>query len=262
MLPVLRSHRKRFEPSPDSSLTFSSRTDARQPNFVDLWANPDAFTGPVASTGKWGGMESHVERLIASCGLAQFSYRTWPATEIMAPAAPAEPSPPTEVAHLLVVATPAPVAIGVNEAAVMEADVTMAGPSEPVAAKARAAAEAPAAARARTLLASLYSLIEKPPSHPAGSVAPGLQRANRPRGPLALPPPEGFEAPIHVGYHSPAKRVRDRRETAVGAIRPPAGGAPAPIAEAGPARRFALLDELLPVPPRHADRRAPPSSTP
>jgi hypothetical protein len=127
--------------------------------------------------------------------------------------------------------------------------------------KTAGASGAPAAPRARTLLASLYRLIETPPSQPAETATPGSQRTARVRGPLALPPPEGFEAPIHVGERPPARMLRERRDVSRGEQRPPPGGPPVAAVEAVPSRRFALLDELAPAPPRYTDRRAPPPST-
>jgi hypothetical protein len=191
-------------------------------------------------------MERHVERLIASCGLAQFSYRTWPGAEIAAPVAPravaaTEPASPTPTSSLHVVAAPPP----------EQAD---AAPVEPGPAN-----DAPAAARARTLLASLSRFIEDPQAIPPAASA--AQRPTRPRGPLSLPPAEGFEAPIHVGYRSP-KAFRDRRAPQASPGPDPAASTAGPAGKAGAetarTRRFALLDEMLPAPLRPVERRNPP----
>ncbi|MDP3416615.1 hypothetical protein [Falsiroseomonas sp.] len=207
-------------------------------------------------------MERHVERLVASCGLAQFSYRTWPSTEITVPEVLAEPVPSFVTPRVLDVAVLLPDGPGL---AVVEkpgpGTAGIVGTEAIADPKTAGAAGAPAAPRARSLLASLYRLIETPPMQPALTATPGSQRTARLRGPLALPPPEGFEAPIHVGERPPAKMLRDRRDVSLGAHRPPPGGPPAVAVEAVPARRFALLDELAPAPPRYTDRRAPPPST-
>ncbi|MGK7868058.1 hypothetical protein [Falsiroseomonas sp. E2-1-a20] len=184
-------------------------------------------------------MERHVERLLSSCNLIQFSYRTWPAPGILAPAAPlapTEPPPPAAASRLLVVAAPSA--------------------AEVVATATPVAAETPTAVRTRTLLESLSRLIEDP--QPAGPAGTPPQRTSRMRGPLALPPAEGFEAPIHVGYRPP-RTGRDRRAPAEGVPDRVAGAGPVGEPSAGPGatpgRRFALLEEMLPDPSRRPDRR-------
>jgi hypothetical protein len=197
-------------------------------------------------------MERHVERLIASCGLAHFSYRSWPSTEILPPAPVqaaevAEP-PALPAESLLVVAEAAPLPVATAEA-----------PPVP---------EAPGGARGRSLLASLSRLLDDAPPRVPLPAAPPLQRAARARGPLTLPSPEGFEAPIHVGYQQP-RSPHDRRQAALPSAEA-AGEAtdrsartarpafPTRVARAEPAapgRRFALLEEMLPGPFRRADRR-------
>ncbi|MGG5889718.1 hypothetical protein ACLF3G_21505 [Falsiroseomonas sp. HC035] len=189
---------------------------------------------------KWGSMERHVERLLSSCSLAQFSYRTWPAPGILAPSAPLAPAEPLPGAssRLLVVAAPS----GAEA-------VAAATPGPPP-------AETPSTARTRTLLASFSRLIEDP--QPAAPTGPAVQQSLRRRGPLALPPAEGFEAPIHVGYRPP-RTGRDRRAPADGVPDSIPGVRPAGKPDAGqgatPGRRFALLEEMLPDPSRRPDRR-------
>jgi hypothetical protein len=201
-------------------------------------------------------MERHVERLIASCGLAHFSYRSWPGAEILPPA-PVEvaepPAPPAE--SLLVVADAAPLPVPAAEAL-------------------PPAAEVPGGTRARSLLASLSRLLDDAPPRMRLPAAPPLQRAARVHGPLTLPSPEGFEAPIHVGYRQP-RSPHDRRQSGLPAAeaageashRPARTARPASptgIAAPDPAasgRRFALLEEMLPSPFRRADRRGTSSSS-
>lgn len=253
-------------------------------------------------------MENHVERLIASCGLVQFSYRTWPGTEILAPATPAEPLPsleligpeqpapqhsapeqrsplvPPETAAAGPRLVEAPVMVGPSMRPEMGPNIgpdmgAEMGPNiGPNIGPDMGAAVAPAATRARTLLASLSRLVEGPQAHaPAtsGWDVPGHrapppriippQRSAKPRGPLTLPPPEGFEAPVHVGYRPAPKAMRDRRDPTQPTMPMPMPRSGAPVGAgpvAAPGRRFALLDELLTAPLRRFERRPPPPSAP
>jgi hypothetical protein len=179
-------------------------------------------------------MERHVERLIAACGLAQFSYRAWPTTEILPPSRPApEPAAP---------------------AAAPEAGILLlAVPAEPPV----AAAPSPADSRARSLFASLAKFIEEPEPRGLAPAEAAAGRPARPRGPLSLPPPEGFEPPIHVGYRAARRSDDPPRQDRRGAAASPAQLHAPPA----PARRFALLDEVAGAVPRRMhlpDRRAPP----
>jgi hypothetical protein len=198
-------------------------------------------------------MERHVERLIAACGLAQFSYRTWPGTEILL----AEPA--AELAGGIAAEPP-------SEAAPRGATGVLIAVSTPPAAATAAATGTEddlVATRARSLLASLSKFIAEP-LLPTGSDRrldgdrrsedrPPPRLASQParsRGPLSLPSAEGFEAPIHVGYRERAERPPARR------LEPVPGHAAAPAASAPVAgRRFALLDEMLPAPHRPEGRR-------